>query len=106
MESLRVKVQTNLAKQHFNTTQRPVTLVIQVDKCTYFLPVAEVTLSATAHRAYHDDVTQLLDFSLELGRGTMDDHQRVAADVNKQKLSHFASHCIFKEAEQPEPSTT
>lgn len=48
MESLGVQVQTNLARQYFNTTQSPVTLVIQVDKYTYFLPVAEVTLSATS----------------------------------------------------------
>jgi len=93
-----VKVQTNLAKQHFNTTQSPITLVIHVDKRIYFLPVAEVALSATAHRAYHGDVTQLLDFSLELGRGPMDDHQTVAAKVNKQNLSHFASYCMVIKA--------
>lgn len=101
-----MKVQTNLARQHFNTTQSPTALVIQVDKCTYFLPVAEVTLSATARRAYHNDLTQLLDFNLKLGRGPMDDHQRVAAEVNKQDLSHFASHCMLLEAELPEPTTT
>lgn len=57
MESLEVKVQANLARQHCNTTQSSITLVIQVDKCMYFLPDAEVTLPATAHHAYHNDLT-------------------------------------------------
>lgn len=86
--------------------QSTITLVIQADKHAYFLPVAEVTPSTTAHRAYHDGVTQLLDFSLKLDRGPMNDHQRVAPEVNKQNLSHFASHCMLIEAEQPEPTTT
>lgn len=106
MESLGVQVQTNLAREYFDTTQSPITLATQVDKCTYFLPVAEVTLSATAHRAYHSDLTQPLDFNLKRGRGPMDDHQKVAAEVNTQNLGHFASHCTLTEAERPEHTTT
>lgn len=97
MESLGVKVQTNLARQHFNTTQSPIALVIQVDKRTYFFPDAEVTFSATAHCLYHDNVTQLLDFTLKLGRWPMDNNQKVAAEVNKD-LVHFASLCRLIEA--------
>ncbi|XP_009983504.1 PREDICTED: uncharacterized protein LOC104378252 [Tauraco erythrolophus] len=41
------------------------------------------------HRAYHDDVTQLLDFSLTLGRGPMDTHQRVAAEASKGLELHL-----------------
>lgn len=67
--------------------------VIQVDKQTYFFSVAQVTPSATAHRARCDGVTHVLFFSLELCAGPVADHQRVAAMVMKQN----SSYCLFAE---------
>lgn len=52
---------------NISTQLKTITLVIQADKCMDFLPVAEVMPAAAAHHA-HDDVTQLPDFSLRLGR--------------------------------------